>query len=126
MTLNATNVVPAIFVTAAALVAFFGWCLARISAISDVRERRAWKTLHTMTCHGPRCLGRVWSRDYRDFDPDLGFVFDIERECFACAAEANRGVDIDLDTMTAKDIARAFDREFTGRQVGGSAGPGAA
>lgn len=85
-------------------------------------EKRAPKTtLHTRTC--PQC-GRhaKWERAH---DADLGSRCDEFKVCGICKAHGKSKHVFNTDTWTLEDI-RRLDQEFPERQVGGSAGPGAA
>ena len=114
MTLNAWSVIPTIVATAYGLL---GLCtiFARLGGRAHQKlERRYWRTLYTRTCD---LCHHEWERIPKAFDPDLGFKFDKPYTCPACRADIGMLVEIDFDTMSASDIARAFDRDFAEEQV---------
>jgi len=95
------------------LPAFVVYCACAVSGRMSDLERRYWRTLHTRTCRTDLCRGRVWERVTRDYDADLGFVFDREETCPACKLDANNVIEIDFDSSSFRDDVRALDREHT-------------
>lgn len=110
MKLDATIVVPSIFAAT-----YAAWGLLALSASITRRlhgrvERRYWRTLHTRTCRSQQCAGRVWEKITRDYDPELGFVFDREETCPACRHDAHQVIEIDFGACSLDEI-RSLDRD---------------
>lgn len=112
MKLDASVVIPSLFFATYAAWGLLAAAAALTRRLHGRIERRYWRTLHTRTCRGPQCRGRVWERITRDYDADLGFVYDREETCPACRLDANNVIEIDFGSCSMDDI-RSLDRDHT-------------